>query len=99
MGIMAENKTVRAEIICPNRHCGKCKRMMDRVQEVNRLFGNSLEIVWIDKPEQWIGYDTWVAPALFINGQTVARGYVPSVKMITDFISSFQGDGYEPMRK
>ncbi len=85
---MGENKQVKVEIVCPNRHCGKCKRMMERVQEVNKSFDNKLEVVWIDKPEQWIRFDTWVALALFINGRTVARSYVPSVKRIKDFVNS-----------
>lgn len=87
---MAGKKIIKIEIVCTNRNCGKCKRLLERVQEAERLTDDLFEIAWIDEPHQWSRYDTWVAPALFFNGQTVARGYVPPIKRIMEFIMEIQ---------
>ena len=53
----------------PPKKCGKCRRMISRVESILKELGMSEEI------QQ---YPTWVLPTLIINDKIVARGYLPS---------------------
>ncbi|WP_372947869.1 thioredoxin family protein [Mariniphaga sp.] len=70
------------KIFCPKRKCGKCKRLVSRVEEALAISGLPLKIEIVDSLDQMIKYPTWILPTLVINGKVAARGYVPSVKMI-----------------
>jgi hypothetical protein len=70
------------KILCPGRKCGKCRRMIARVEEALKLSGIQSEIQIVDTLEEMLQYHTWILPTLVINDNMVARGYIPSVQKI-----------------
>lgn len=70
------------KILCPGRKCGKCRRMIERVEEAVKVSGVEANIQIVDSIEEFVKYNTWILPTLVINGQNVARGYVPDIKVI-----------------
>jgi hypothetical protein len=73
------------KILCPGRKCGKCRRMLSRVEEAAILSETKVNIVIIDKLEELLKYQTWILPTLIINEVIVAKGYVPGIKMIQEY--------------
>ena len=78
------------KILCPGRKCGKCRRMISRVEEAAILSDINVNIVIIDKLEELLQYPTWILPTLIINEKIVARGYVPGIKKIQEYLIQFQ---------
>ncbi len=70
------------KIFCPKKKCGKCIRLVARVEEAIKISGVSWKITNVDSLDEMMKYPTWILPTLVINGRVAARGYVPSVKMI-----------------
>jgi hypothetical protein len=56
--------------------------MIQKVDEAVMESGMEAEVKIIDKIEELIKFNTWVLPALMINGRMVARGYVPEKSKI-----------------
>lgn len=83
-GINSDSLEREVKIFCPKKKCGKCTRLISRVEEAIKIPGSSLEIEIVDSIEEMMKYPTWILPTLVINGQVAARGYVPSVKMIVN---------------
>jgi hypothetical protein len=75
------------KILCPSQKCGKCRRMISRVEEAAKLSGIKVNIVIIDKLEEMLQYPTWILPTLIINENIVAKGYVPDIKRIQEFLN------------
>ncbi|MFN2396385.1 MAG: thioredoxin family protein [Bacteroidales bacterium] len=76
------------KILCPSRKCGKCRRMVARVEEALNLSGIQTEIQIIDSIEEMMQYPTWILPTLVINGNIVAKGYIPSVQNIQEYLTN-----------
>ena len=74
--------TAKVFILCPGSKCRKCRRMIQKVDEAVMESGMEAEVKIIDKIEELIKFNTWVLPALMINGRMVARGYVPEKSKI-----------------
>ena len=74
--------TAKVFILCPGSKCRKCRRMIQKVNEAVMESGMDAEVKIIDKIEELIKFNTWVLPALMINGRMVARGYVPEISKI-----------------
>ena len=74
--------TAKLFILCPGSKCRKCRRMIQKVDEAVMESGMDAEVKIIDKIEELIKFNTWVLPALMINGRMVARGYVPEKSKI-----------------
>jgi len=74
--------TAKLFILCPGSKCRKCRRMIQKVDEAVMESGMEAEVKIIDKIEELIKFNTWVLPALMINGRMVARGYVPEKSKI-----------------
>jgi disulfide oxidoreductase YuzD len=70
------------KIFCPKKKCGKCTRLVARVEEAVKISEQPWRIEKTDSLDEMMKYPTWVFPTLVINGKVTARGYVPSVKMI-----------------
>ncbi len=51
------------------------------------ILGNEAEIEIIDTIDGMIEYRTWILPTLIINGNIVARGYIPSVRIIQEYLN------------
>ncbi len=73
---------VQITILCPGSKCKKCRRMIRQVEEAVQESGLETEILIRDKLEDLLKYNTYVLPALVINGKMFARGYVPEKSMI-----------------
>lgn len=74
--------TVKLIILCPGSKCRKCRKMVQQVEEAVLESGMVAEIKIVDKIDELIRFDTWVLPALVINGKMFARGYVPEKNKI-----------------
>jgi len=70
------------KLLCPPKKCGKCRRMISRVESILDTLGISKEIQIINDLEEIQQYPTWVLPTLIINGEMVARGYIPSYEAV-----------------
>ncbi|MFW6043377.1 MAG: thioredoxin family protein [Marinilabiliaceae bacterium] len=74
--------THEIKILCPGRKCGKCRRMIERVEEAVKVSGVETNIEIVDSIGELVKYKTWILPTLVINGKNVARGYVPDARVI-----------------
>lgn len=77
--------TNKIEILCPPKKCGKCKRMIAKIEEAAKLSAAETEIIIIDDIEQLQTYSTWLLPSLVVNDKVVARGYIPPLEKIQKF--------------
>ena len=78
---MSPNKP-EIKLLCPPKKCGKCRRMISRVESILEQLGIVEEIQIVNDPDELLQYPTWVLPTLLINGQVVARGYIPSTDAV-----------------
>jgi hypothetical protein len=74
--------TARLFILCPGQKCRKCRKMVQQVDEAVLESGMEAEVQIVDKIEDLVKFNTWVLPALVINGKMIARGYVPEKSKI-----------------
>lgn len=75
---------VKLFILCPGQKCKKCIRMVKQVEEALRESGMDAEVQIVDKIDELVRFNTWVLPALVINGRMIARGYVPEKSKIIE---------------
>ena len=75
---------VKLFILCPGSKCGKCRRMIRQVEEAVTESGLEANVNILDTIDELVKYNTWVLPALVINGRMIARGYVPEKSKIID---------------
>jgi hypothetical protein len=73
---------VKLFILCPGTKCRKCRKMVQQVEEAVQESGMDAEVKLVDKIEELVKFNTWVLPALVINGKMIARGYVPEKSKI-----------------
>ena len=71
-------------ILCPGTKCRKCRRMVQTVQEAVEESGTEVDVKILDTIEELVKFNTWVLPALVINGKMFARGYVPEKSKIIE---------------
>ncbi|MFO7863446.1 MAG: thioredoxin family protein [Salinivirgaceae bacterium] len=74
------------KILCPGRKCGKCRKMIERVEHVASEFGYDIQIDIINTIDEMVNYKTWLLPTLIINDQIVARGYIPEIGIIKKYL-------------
>ena len=75
------------KLLCPPSRCGKCRRMINRIEAVLKNHGFEEKVQVVSEQDELLQYPTWVLPTLVINGKVIARGYVPSAKVILQNIS------------
>ena len=78
--------TAKLFILCPGSKCRKCRKMIQKVNEAVLESGMEAEVKIVDTIEELVKFNTWVLPALVINGKMFARGYVPEKNKIIDEI-------------
>ena len=61
--------------------------MIQRVEEAVNISGVEAEIEIIDSIDEMINYRTWILPTLVINNKIIARGYVPTIEQILNFLN------------
>ena len=76
--------SVNIIILCPGTKCRKCRRMVQTVQEAVEESGTEVDVKILDTIEELVKFNTWVLPALVINGKMFARGYVPEKSKIIE---------------
>jgi len=74
------------KLLCPPKKCGKCRRMISRLESILKEKGIEEEIQIINDTNELLRYPTWVLPTLLINNKVVARGYLPSKEVIENFL-------------
>ncbi|MFO7829664.1 MAG: thioredoxin family protein [Bacteroidales bacterium] len=74
------------KLLCPPKKCGKCRRMISRLELILKEKGIEEEIQIINDTNELLRYPTWVLPTLLINNKVVARGYLPSKEVIEKFL-------------
>lgn len=58
--------------------------MVRQVEEAVLESGLETKVNIVDTIEELVKFNTWVLPALVINGRMVARGYVPEKSKIIE---------------
>ncbi|MDX9905030.1 MAG: thioredoxin family protein [Bacteroidales bacterium] len=81
---------IQIVILCPGSKCKKCRRMIRQVEEAVMESGLETEINILDKMDDLLKYNTYVLPALVINGKMLARGYVPEKSKIIEELRLLQ---------
>jgi len=76
------------KILCPGHKCGKCYRMIARIEEAVKMSGKEAKIEIIDTLDEMLKYTTWILPTLVINNNVVARGYIPSIQQIISYLQN-----------
>ncbi|HNQ82133.1 MAG TPA: thioredoxin family protein [Bacteroidales bacterium] len=84
---------IQIVILCPGSKCKKCRRMIRQVEEAVLESGLEAEVKILDTLDDLMKYNTYVLPALVINGKMLARGYVPEKSMIIKEMNKLPDNG------
>ncbi len=66
--------------------CTKCKRMYDNVIEAVKKTGIQAEVVKVEALEEIVGRGVMMTPSLFLDGEEIVAGRVPTVNEIMEII-------------
>lgn len=66
--------------------CTKCKRMYDNVTEAVKKSGVQAEVVKIEALEEIVSRGVMMTPSLFLDGEEVVAGRVPTFNEIMEII-------------
>ncbi|HOJ95374.1 MAG TPA: thioredoxin family protein [Methanospirillum sp.] len=66
--------------------CTKCKRMYDNVTEAVKKSGIQAEVIKIEALEDIVSRGVMMTPSLFLDGEEVIAGRVPTVNEIIEII-------------
>jgi small redox-active disulfide protein 2 len=66
--------------------CTKCKRMYDNVIEAVKKTGIQAEVVKVEALEESVGRGVMMTPSLFLDGEEIVAGRVPTVNEIMEII-------------
>lgn len=66
--------------------CTKCKRMYENVIEAVKKTGIQAEVVKVEALEEIIGRGVMMTPSLFLDGEEIVAGRVPTVNEIMEII-------------
>jgi small redox-active disulfide protein 2 len=66
--------------------CTKCKRMYDNVTEAVKKSGIQAEVVKVEALEEIVNRGVMMTPSLFMDGEEVVAGRVPTVNEIVEII-------------
>lgn len=67
--------------------CTKCKRMFDNVTEAVKKSGVQAEVVKVEALEEIVSRGVMMTPSLFMDGEEVVAGRVPTVNEIIEIIT------------
>lgn len=62
--------------------CAKCKRMYDNVAEAVKKSGLDADVVKVEELNEIVSRGALMTPALFVDGEEVVAGRVPTVNEI-----------------
>ncbi len=66
--------------------CTKCKRMYDNVTEAVKKSGVQAEVVKVEALEEIVSRGVMMTPSLFMDGEEIVAGRVPTVNEIIEII-------------
>ncbi|ABD40612.1 redox-active disulfide protein 2 [Methanospirillum hungatei JF-1] len=66
--------------------CTKCKRMYDNVTEAVKKSGVLAEVTKVEALEEIVSRGVMMTPSLFLDGEEVVAGRVPTVNEIIEII-------------
>ena len=66
--------------------CTKCKRMFDNVTEAVKKSGVEAEVVKVEALEDIVNRGVMMTPSLFMDGEEVVAGRVPTVNEIIEIL-------------
>ncbi|MDD1728276.1 MAG: thioredoxin family protein [Methanospirillum sp.] len=66
--------------------CTKCKRMFDNVADAVKKAGVQAEIVKVDELNEIVSRGVLMTPSLFVDGEEVVAGRVPTVNEIIEIL-------------
>ena len=66
--------------------CAKCKRMYDNVQEAVKKAGVQAEVVKVEELSEIVSRGVLMTPSLWMDGEEVVAGRVPTVNEIIDIL-------------
>ena len=66
--------------------CTKCKRMYDNVTDAVKKSGVQAEVVKIEALDEIVSRGVLMTPSLFLDGEEVVAGRVPTVNEIMEII-------------
>ena len=66
--------------------CTKCKRMYDNVTEAVKKSGVQAEVTKVEALEDIVSRGVMMTPSLFLDGEEVVAGRVPTVNEIIEII-------------
>jgi len=66
--------------------CTKCKQMYDNVIEAVKKTGIQAEVVKVEALEEIVGRGVMMTPSLFLDGEEIVAGRVPTVNEIMEII-------------
>jgi len=72
----------RIEILCPSRHCPKCRKMISFLENNIVKYQRDAELIIVTNLKDFLRFNIWILPSIFINGNKVSRGYTPNIKDI-----------------
>ncbi|PWR71114.1 thioredoxin family protein [Methanospirillum stamsii] len=68
--------------------CTKCKRLYDNVTDAVKKSGIQAEVVKVEALEEIVSRGVMMTPSLFLDGEEVVAGRVPTVNEIMEIIKS-----------
>lgn len=66
--------------------CTKCKRLFDNVTDAVKKSGVQAEVVKVESLDDIVNRGVMITPSLFIDGEEVVSGRVPTVNEIMEII-------------
>jgi hypothetical protein len=72
----------KIEILCPSKRCPRCRKFIAFIESEKEKNGWDTEIIVYTKLKDFINFNTWILPSVFVNNVKVSRGYKPTVKSI-----------------
>ena len=76
------------KILCPPKSCGKCKRLIHKIEKMLLETGLSAEIIIVKDVSEVQKYPTWVLPSVVINENVISRGYAPDIALFRKCLMS-----------
>lgn len=81
--------SIEISILCPSKHCRKCKRMISIVENTVEEIGVNAEIKFVSEIAEMQKFNTWILPSLFINSKVIARGFIHKKEYLVTEINKF----------
>lgn len=76
------NMKNKVEILSPGPGCRKTKKIVKSLKQFFNENNIDAEFIIVSSLKEFLKYRTWILPTVIINSKVVARGYMPTDKVI-----------------